>query len=147
MIGSYVLASATPPPLPTVNSVESCPCPTGPPQPAGVCSRGKSGRCLASPDWGGTGEAGRTAWIQHGQEKHYFETQALTRYHWTLRSPSLACLNIEPRTDSAGVLSTPSVIHIQGRRHQVLTSGDGFSCVKTTYPEILISPRISVSSF
>ena len=41
------------------------------------------------------------------------------------------------------------MVHVQVRRHEVLNGGggDGLGCVNPTYPQILISPRISVALF
>ena len=36
---------------------------------------------------------------------------------------------------------------MQGRPYEVLTGGDGFRFVNLTYPQIIISPRISVTLF
>ena len=41
----------------------------------------------------------------------------------------------------------PTYICGQGRCHEVLTRVDGLRCVKPTYPQILISTRISVTLF
>ena len=41
----------------------------------------------------------------------------------------------------------PTYICWQGRCHEVLTRVDGLRCVKPAYPQILISPRISVTLF